>query len=866
MKILSLLEQDYHQQEAPASDEILGLTSAQAEQKLKQYGKNVLKQRKKTNPLKIFLNQYRDILTIILLISTVVSIFLGEYVEAFAIAVIVLMNGIMGFLQEYKTEKTLEALKQMTAPTARVYRDGKWIRVAASDTVPGDVIRLETGDRIPADSVLMECQSMETDESILTGESQPVAKSPCEEMHRKNELNQADVVYMGTTVVKGHGTAKIIATGMETQMGKIAHMLHEIQEEDTQLQKKLGQLGKYIAIGCLIVCCVVSAAGILRGEPALNMLITGLSLAVAAVPEGLPAIVTIALALAVGRMVKQHALVRKLHAVETLGCTTVICSDKTGTLTQNSMTAVEMFVDQKRIRLGKHMTLAQESSAWKMAECALLCNNSMPQNGGWIGEPTEVALAKFAVCCGMDQKDAWKRLEENPFDSRKKYMSVTVEDSHGQRFLMMKGAFDVILEKCTYMRYGQENRLLSAEYRNQIQQANEQMAGQALRVIGFAMKPLTSGETASEEGLIFLGLIGMIDPPRPEVKAAVEMCRKAGIKTVMITGDHKITACAIAKEIGIFRDQDRVLDGKELDAISQDELEQVIDKVTVFARVSPKHKLRIVTAFQKKGHVAAMTGDGVNDAPAVKQADIGVSMGKSGTDVTKEASDIVLLDDNFSTLVSAVKEGRVIYSNIRKFIRYLLSCNIGEVLTMFFGMLMGMPVILLPIQILLVNLVTDGLPAIALGLEPPEKDVMSRRPRKKNEGIFSDGLLSKIVFRGFFIGLSTLASFTTVYRMTGDLSAGRTAAYFTLVVTQLINVFECKSEHHTLFSIHLGSNPKLIGAVLVSLTVLLLSIYLSPLQLVLNTVSLGRKQLLVVLGYCMIPTVLSSILVSRSGK
>lgn len=869
MKLLSLLEQDYRQPETQEAEPPKGLTTAQAQQRLQQYGKNTLKQKKKNSPVKTFFNQYKDILTIILLISTGISIFLGEYVEAFAIAVIVLMNGIMGFLQEYKTEKTLEALKQMTAPTARVYRDGKLVRIGAADTVPGDLILLETGDRVPADSLLLSCHSMEADESILTGESQAVAKHACKEPHTNNELNREDVAYMGTTVVKGHGEARIIATGMETQMGKIAGMLHEIQEEETQLQKKLAQLGKYIAIGCLVICCVVSAAGVLRGEPVLNMLITGVSLAVAAVPEGLPAIVTIALALAVGRMVKQHALVRKLHAVETLGCTTVICSDKTGTLTQNSMTAVQIYGDQKLIPLSKETKFSDGSTGQGIAQCALLCNNSVQQpDGSWIGEPTEIALAKFAVHFGMSQqqREQFQRVDENPFDSRKKYMTVTVKSPQGQRFLIMKGAFDIVLEKCTYIRQGRENRLLSASGREQVQQANETMASQALRVIGIAVKKLGEGEPPAEEGLVFLGLVGMIDPPRPDVKNAVATCRRAGVKTVMITGDHKSTACAIGKEIGIFRTGDRVLEGKELDRLSQEELERMVDQVTVFARVSPKHKLRIVTAFQKRGHVAAMTGDGVNDAPAVKQADIGVSMGKNGTDVTKEASDIVLLDDNFSTLVSAVKEGRVIYSNIRKFIRYLLSCNIGEVLTMFFGMLMGMPVVLLPIQILLVNLVTDGLPAIALGLEPPEKDVMDRHPRKKEESVFSDGLLSKIVFRGCFIALATLASFTTLFRMTGDVSAGRTAAYFALVVTQLINVFECKSERRTLFSMPLTNNPKLIGAVLVSLTVLLLSIYFRPLQLVLNTVSLGGKQLLIVLGYCMIPTILSSILVSRSKR
>lgn len=877
MRFMNILEQDLSEETTKEQKERKkGLTSSEAAEALKKYGENQLKQKKAVNPVRIFANQYKDILTLILLISTGISLFLGEYIEAIAIGTIVLMNGIMGFLQEYKTEKTLEALRKMAAPTALVCRDGKFTKVPASQVVPGDLLKVEAGDRVCADALLTEATAVAADESVLTGESQAIQKIASLTHREGNELHREDMVYMGTTVVKGHGEAKVVATGMKTQMGGIAGMLHEIKEEETQLQKKLGQLGKYIAVGCLLVCVIVSVTGVLRGEDFLDMLITGVSLAVAAVPEGLPAIVTIALALAVGRMVKQKALVRKLHAVETLGCTNVICSDKTGTLTQNHMTVTELFTVGRKTVLERGTKFPKGSCEYQMAVCGAVCNNAEADSDTGVisGEPTETALlnlCRFIDTPAHEIQRQYRRISEIPFDSRRKCMSVSAESlsgdsSSGVRFVFVKGAYDVLLGKCTHLLTSSGERLLSADYRRQITSANEEMAGRALRVIGVACKKIGSREELSEDHLVFLGLIGMIDPPRPEVKRAVELCRKAGMKTVMITGDHRITACAIAREIGIYRPGDLVLEGSELDQMSEEKLEQAAGQATVFARVSPRHKLMIVNAFQKKGNVVAMTGDGVNDAPAVKQADIGVSMGKTGTDVTREASDIVLLDDNFSTLVNAVREGRVIYSNIRKFIRYLLSCNIGEVITMFLGMLMGMPVVLLPIQILLINLVTDGLPAIALGLEPPEKDVMNDPPRKKEDGIFSDGLLSKIIFRGIFIGLSTLAAFVALYRLTGTVEAGRTGAYFTLVVTQLINVFECKSEHHTLFGIPIFSNKKLIGAVTVSLSILLLTIYLPPLQVILSTVALERNHIFLLLSFCMIPTVMSACFISGKRK
>ncbi len=867
MGLLSVLDEDLATNNITKDNKRKGLSSYEAQELIKKNGKNELKNKKKVHPAKIFANQYKDILTIILLISTAISIVLGEYVEAIAIAVIVLLNGIMGFVQEYKTEKTLESLKKMSAPTARVYRDGKLINISADMVVVGDVISLKSGDRVSADCIVLESNSMMSDESILTGESAEVSKQVCTKDNKNYSLNRKDMVYMGTIITKGHGEAIVVNTGMKTQMGAIADLLDNIETEQTQLQKKLQQLGKYIAIGCLLICAVVSVTGILRGENILDMLLMGISLAVSAVPEGLPAIVTISLALAVGRMVKQKSLVRKLHAVETLGCTNVICSDKTGTLTQNKMTVTKIVTLNNDIDIINNKKIQYSETENKLIKCAILCNNSVLENNSF-SEATELALINMAKTLKVNIKDVLrenKRLYENPFDSKKKYMSVVVKEITNKNVMYVKGAIDVVLDKCKYINQNDNEILITQEYKNQILLKNETMANNALRVLALAYKKVDSNNYKNEEDLVFLGLIGIIDPPRKEAIEAIKVCQRAGIKTVMITGDHKLTACAIAKQIGIYKRGDLVLEGKEIEKMTDDYLTSIVNKVTVFARVSPTHKLRIVKAFQNNSNVVAMTGDGVNDAPAIKRADIGVSMG-SGTDVTKQASDVVLLDDNFATLTNAVKEGRIIYSNIRKFIRYLLSCNIGEVVTMFLSMIMGMPIILLPIQILLINLVTDGLPAIALGLEKGEKNIMEQAPRDKNSSIFSDGLLCKIIFRGIFIGLATLASFVTILRMTNDITTARTSAYFTLITTQLINVFECKSENKTIFSINIFSNKKLLLASLCSVIVLLLTIYITPLQFIFNTVSLSREVILISLSYCIIPTITSFILINNSKK
>ena len=851
--------------------ESMGLSSAEANRRLRQEGANTLSSEKQISAAKIFAGQFKDFLTLILLVSTAISLFMGEYAEALTIAVIVLMNAVMGFIQEFKTEKTLAALKKMAAPHARVYRDGRLTELSTEALVRGDIVEIETGDRIPADLLILEGNGVEVDEALLTGESLPCEKNARPDADDLTGHDKSYMLYMGCVVTKGHCRGKVVQTGMQTQMGQIAGMLTNIEEEQTPLQKRLGELGKYIAVGCLIICAIVSAAGILRGEAPLDMLITGLSLSVAAVPEGLPAIVTIALALAVNRMVKQKSLIRRLHAVETLGCASVICSDKTGTLTENRMTVKQLagadFIlsvsgnGYEKVGSFRENNVVidptRQTGTRRPLEAAVLCSNS--HNAAQqdclsaTGDPTETALLVMAAKAGVTAQSlqaAYTRLEELPFDSKRKCMSVVVKSESGKRFLFTKGGYDILLPKCLYAETQSGVTSLDAGTRREIDRLNEQMASQALRVLGIAYRELSPQEQhPKEENLIFLGMAGMIDPPRPEAKKAVSLCRKAGIKTVMITGDHKLTAAAIAGQLGIYHSGELVVTGPELDRMDDSALMKIIENTTVFARVNPGHKLRLVRAFKRAGHIVAMTGDGVNDAPAVKEADIGVAMG-NGTDVTKEASDVILLDSNFATLVTAVEEGRTIYGNIRKFIRYLLACNIGEVLTMFLGMLMGFPVVLLPIHILLINLVTDGLPAIALGLEPKEDGVMEKKPRRADAGVFSDGLLFKIVFRGILIGLTTLAVFSAVFRMTGGaVEPARTAAFVTLVLTQLIHVFECKSEEKTLFSVPYFNNLKLIFAVLTSLTIVLCAVYLPFLQGFLKTVPLAGPDMTVVIGF-----------------
>ena len=845
---------------ALAQVETAGLTTKQAQQRLLEIGENRLDTGKKHSAIKIFAGQFRDLMVIILLLATAISALLGELHEAIAIVVIVLVNALLGFFQELRCEQTLEALARLSAPLAKVRRDGREQEIPAEKVVPDDLLILSAGDCVAADAVLLTQNALACDESLLTGESVACAKRTATGNEATEAAAHEAMVFMGTHVVAGRAEARVCATGMATEMGAIAGMLGEIEEEPTPLQQRLDQVGKTIGVGCFFICVLVAGAGILRGEQPLNMLITGISLAVAAVPEGLPAIVTISLALAVRRILRRNALVKRLHAVETLGCATVICSDKTGTLTQNRMTVQKLVTASGEISPNQlEPGLLHNLEIKVLLETAAFCNDAKTQPKKRVffarddkqameysGDPTEKALLQIAVEAGVRLSNFYRR-GEIAFDSTRKRMTVWGGCADGISRIYMKGAPELVLSRCTRMATRNGSVPLTPDMRQKLTADNGRLADSALRVLGFAFREQGTEGEGMESNLVFAGLIGLFDPPRPEVAAAVAACRTAQIRTVMITGDHAATARAVAKQIGILRGEDGVITGGQLDFMSDTQLQECCRTASVFARVSPAHKLRIVRAMKENGEIVAMTGDGVNDAPAVKEASIGVAMGKSGTDVTREAADVVLLDDNFATLVAAIEEGRVIYQNIRRFLRYLLSCNAGEVFTMFVGMLMGMPVILTPIQLLLVNLVTDGLPAIALGLEPADAQVMTRRPRKADESIFSGGLLGRILFRGVLIGLTTLGVFSLTASRGADLQTARTAALCTLTMTQLFHVFECRSETKGLLQINPFTNPLLLAAAIFSMVCVLGAIYHPAVSAIFLTTPLTAQQLRIVL-------------------
>ena len=840
----------------------MGLSTKEAEKRQKNYGLNEISHKKKSSPIVIFLSQFNDFIVWVLIAATVISGLMGDTADAVTILIIVVVNAIMGFIQEYRTEKSLEALKELAAPTCKVIRDGVLKVINSVEVTLGDLIILEAGDRIPADGTFVESSAIMVDESLLTGESVGVSKDS------KKGKNQG---FMGTTILKGRGALLVDSIGMNTEMGKIANLLDNIEEEKSPLRERLDALGKILVALCLLICGVVIILGIIRGNEITEMFLLGVSLAVAAIPEGLAAIVTVALALGVSRMLKKNALVRKLPAVETLGCTSVICSDKTGTLTQNKMTVKEVYIDGRIYNLDKD----EIKNHLNLVKAFVYCNdcnydfNNSNIDKVLLGDPTETALVK-AFFNDVNTLKSFvskaNRTFDIPFDSNRKMMSVIVREGN-KEVCYVKGAPERVIERCTHILENGIIKQLTSQKKRQVASYIEAMSNRALRCIASAYKEtgLIRGDEL-EKNLIFLGVAGSIDPPRVEVRDAVLKCKLAGIQPVMITGDHKNTALAIAKSINICNSDDQAVTGEEIEKMSDADLIKKVKSIRVFARVSPHHKLRIVKAFKKQNNIVAMTGDGVNDAPAIKEADIGIAMGLSGTDVTKEAASMVLMDDNFATIVSAVEEGRIIYDNIRKFIRYLLSCNLGEVLTMFLASIFYLPNPLTPIQILFVNLATDGLPAIALGVDPPDKDIMMQQPREKGESIFARGLWSKIVIRGCLIGICTLLAFMTGRLYGMDLETCRTIALITLVMSQLLHVFECRSERHSIFEIKVFSNPYLLGAVLVSMIMVLSILYIPFLANVFNTVPLKIGQWGIVLFYSGVIFIINSVYLFIKSK
>lgn len=862
-----------------------GLTDAEADHRREQVGENKLNEAEQKSLLTMFLNQFRDFMVLVLLAATLVSGLLGEHADAVTIIAIIIVNGILGFWQELRAEKSLASLKQLTAPTSHVIRNGQKLTIPASELVPGDIIFLEAGDRVPADVRVLQSSGLEAEEAALTGESLPVQKANAAIPDANATLgDRKNMCYMGTMITRGKGRAVVTATGMQTEMGLIADLIQTAEEMETPLQRRLDQLGKILVYVALGITAVVVVTGILHGNDLYTMFLAGVSLAVAAIPEGLPAIVTVALALGVQRMIKRKAIVRKLPSVETLGAATVICSDKTGTLTQNKMTVQKVWVggqfydvtgngyapQGEFLYSGKAIDPHRRQDLKRLLEVSVLCNNAVlyedknKKHTDWAvqGDPTEGALVVLGAKAGLypeAMEEMQPRLDEIPFDSTRKMMSVLTRDQKNELFMLTKGAPDILLDRCGYLLIDGKVTPLTSSLRRSILQANQAMGMDALRCLALAYRPLKDPSHFQkgdpERDLIFVGLVGMIDPPRPEVFDAIQRTKKAGIKTIMITGDHQVTAEAIARQLGILPQGGLTVNGQDLYNMSDKELADRVDNIFVYARVSPEHKLRIVKALQSCGHVVAMTGDGVNDAPAIKAADIGISMGLGGTDVAKDASALILSDDNFATIVAAIEEGRSIYDNIRKFVRYLLASNVGEIVTMFLAMLMGLPLPLVPIQILWVNLVTDGLPAIALGVDPAEKDIMKRPPRDVRESIFARGLGFKILSRGILIGLVTLGVFWFSLQMEPDnLVKAQSMAFVTLVMAQLIHVFDCRSVDGGIFSRNIFENKWLIASVLSSVVLLLGVMYIEAFQPVFRTVPLGLMDWVIVLIAAGIPT------------
>ncbi|NJM70596.1 MAG: cation-translocating P-type ATPase [Scytonema sp. RU_4_4] len=916
----------WHSLEVDKSLELLktnadtGLTPQEIEQRLQKYGPNELEETAGRSAWEILVDQFKNIMLLMLIAVAIISGVLsflawqqgrlkpGEvpFKDTIAILAIVILNGILGYVQESRAEKALAALKKLSSPNVRLIRDGKPVEVAAKDLVPGDVMLVEAGVQVAADGRLIEQSNLQVRESALTGEAEAVNKRSEPILPEDTSLgDRINLVFQGTEVVQGRGKILVTNTGMQTELGKIASLLQGVESEPTPLQQRMTQLGNVLVTGSLILVAIVVVGGLLRGGDLQELLEVSLSMAVAVVPEGLPAVITVTLALGTQRMVRRNALIRKLPAVETLGSVTTICSDKTGTLTQNKMVVQSTYTNNKTFRVtgegyapkgefqldGKTISIDQSPEIQTLLVACALCNDSFLQQeqGEWkiLGDPTEGALVTLAAKGGIE-KDQWDsklpRVGEFPFSSERKRMSVIcrvegVETGvspltsvdpvfsnllqSDEKYLMFtKGSPELTLARCTHFYAGTGSTPLSDEQRRNILAENDRMASKGLRVLGFAYKPLTEippegSDETSEQGLVWLGLVGMLDAPRPEVRAAVQECRDAGIRPVMITGDHQLTARAIATDLGIAQEGDRALTGQELQRMSDQELEQNVDLVSIYARVAPEHKLRIVQALQRRGRFVAMTGDGVNDAPALKQADIGIAMGITGTDVSKEASDMVLLDDNFATIVSATKEGRVVYTNIRRFIKYILGSNIGEVITIAAAPILGLGgVPLSPLQILWMNLVTDGLPALALAVEPPEPDVMKRPPFSPRESIFARGLGSYMIRIGIIFAIITIILMEWAYHhaqaVTGpglDPQRWKTMVFTALCIAQMGHAIAIRSNTQLTIQMNPLSNPYVLGAVVVTTILQLMLIYVPPLRDFFGTHWISPSELAICFGF-----------------
>lgn len=842
-----------------STDEKQGLTEKEVQERQAKYGKNKLQEKKKESFIVKFIKQFNDFMIIILIIASIISAVVSkmqgenDYVDSIIIIGIVVFNALMGVIQEAKAEKSIEALKQMTPQLAKTIRNGKTVEVNAEELVKGDIIILDAGNFVPADCRILESHNLKIEESSLTGETQGAEKDADAICSKNAPLgDMKNMAFMASITVNGHGKAVVTDTGMSTKVGQIANMIIEDEAPQTPLQKKLGEVGKILGLACLAICVIIFVMGLIKHIEPVEMFMTSVGLAVAAIPEGLPAIVTIMLSIGVTKMAKKNSIIRKLPAVETLGSSSVICSDKTGTLTQNKMKVVDVRSQNKKFII---------ELATLCTDCDINVESGVPQV---TGEPTEKAIVEECINMGTVKdklENFMPRINEIPFDSNRKMMT-TIHKIGNKYRIITKGAPDVLLQKCTKQvdliteMQNQYNIKIKSLENLKIQSDNRQMAQKALRVIAVAYKDLDTlpskiDSQNIENNLTFVGLIGMIDPPREGVKEAVQVCKNSGIKTVMITGDHLETAKAIAKDLGILEHKDMAITGQELDKMSQNQLEKKIRDYSVFARVTPEHKVRIVKAWQKNGAVVAMTGDGVNDSPALKNADIGIAMGKNGTDVAKNAADIILTDDNFVTIVEAVKQGRNIYDNIKKAIHFLIATNIGEIVTIFMGLVLGLKSPLLAIQLLWINLVTDSLPAIALGLEKPEKDIMQRKPVDSKKGIFADGLWNKIIVEGIMIGVLTLVAFSIGNKYYG-LEAGRTMAFLSIGFLELIHSFNVKNEK-SIFEAGLFENKYLVGSFVLGIFIQAIVVVVPTFAKVFEVVPLNLTQWIITVAISILP-------------